>query len=38
MIIYAADKYKIDPKKVFVDGGSSGGETFWDEAGVDELK
>jgi len=25
MIIYAIDKYKIDPKKVFVTGGSSGG-------------
>ena len=25
MIVYAIDKYKIDPKKVFVTGGSSGG-------------
>lgn len=28
MITYAIDKYKIDPKKVFVTGGSSGGECF----------
>lgn len=27
MITYAIDKYKIDPKKVFVTGGSSGGMT-----------
>jgi acetylxylan esterase len=26
MIVYAIDKYKIDPKKVFVTGGSSGGK------------
>jgi acetylxylan esterase len=28
MITYAVDKYKIDAKKVFVTGGSSGGESF----------
>jgi len=28
MITYAVEKYKIDPKKVFVTGGSSGGEQY----------
>ena len=28
MILYAIDKYKVDPAKVFVTGGSSGGKTI----------
>lgn len=30
MITYAIDKYKIDPKKVYVTGGSSGGKSSFD--------
>jgi acetylxylan esterase len=37
MIVYAVDKYKIDPKKVFVTGGSSGGEAIVARLGMQVL-